>query len=45
MDERQTYDLKPNNSLKKTGVKLLDIGLENDFLELTPKAQAINPKI
>ena len=34
-------DLKPRNSPKKTEGKLLDIGLGNDFLDMTTKAKII----
>ena len=34
------YNLKPQNSQKKTEKKLLDIDLGNDFMDKTPNAQA-----
>lgn len=38
--------MKPYNSWKKTeGEKLLDIGLGNDFKDMTPEAQITKAKI
>ena len=39
-------DVKPRNSQKKTqAVRLLDVGLGEDFFNLTPKAKATKAKI
>ena len=44
MDQRLKYNIIKLQEKKKTGKRLIDIGLGNHFLDMTPKGQIIKAK-